>query len=285
MYPVTNLCGILMCQVMWYLAIAFFIFQAYETHGIVSCVMTSPVQRVYVGEDVYLFCNFTQCPRPRNLMFLNVEWGFQNNSSDFKTIIYNIGNHTSRTTGVLFRGNVELGSFDILLQSVKRENNGTYQCKYRQDGIFYKNITKLTVHSATQTRRNSPGVNDIQVEINPSWWLALIPVAGIVLLIVVVFLGRLLQQKDVSMQEIEEVETRSDTADIRCKVTNNSAYEGDTESQPITHNADNIYVTMVTNYSAPVENMTSKPNSSNAENIYVTMQHGFQVTTDSPGQD
>lgn len=273
-----------MCQVMLYLVITFFIFPAYETHGNVPCVMTSPVQEVSVGEDVYLLCNFAQCPRPQNLMFLNLEWGFQNNSTDFNTIIYNIGNHTSATTGVLFRGNVELGSFDILLQTVKRENNGTYQCKYRQDGIFYKNITKLIVHSATQTRRNSPGANNIQVEINSSWWLALISVAAIVLLIVAVFLGRLLQRKDVSMQEIEEVETRSDTADIRCKVTNNSVSVGHTESQPITHNADNIYVTMVTNNSAPVENMTSKPNSSNAENIYVTM-HGFQVTTDAPGQD
>lgn len=42
---------------------------------------------------------------------------------------------------------MKLGSFDIVLHSVTHENNGTYMCKLRRDGIFYKNYTQLIVHS------------------------------------------------------------------------------------------------------------------------------------------
>ncbi|XP_057206659.1 uncharacterized protein LOC130564548 isoform X3 [Triplophysa rosa] len=299
-------------EVMWYLFTAIFIFTAYETH---ACVMTSPDQRVDVGTDVCLLCNFTQCPGQLDPSSLNVEWEFkQGISFQPKIILYQIGNRTASTPGhhVLLQGNVKLGSFDIVLHSVTHENNGTYMCRLRRDGIFYKNNTQLIVHSAPLTRRNTPGVDN--VETHPPWWVAVVSVAGIVLLIGTVFLGRRTcrsphQRKDILRQNIAEVETRGQTADIRYKVTNHSMPVVDMGTQPSTPNADNvyamvtnsylpivdmdnqasalnaenIYVTMVTNNSLPVGKMASKSSTQNADNIYVTM-HGSPFTTNAAGK-
>ncbi|XP_056612146.1 uncharacterized protein LOC130428283 isoform X2 [Triplophysa dalaica] len=302
---------------MWYLFTAIFCFTAYGTH---ACVMTSPDQRVVVGTDVCLLCNFNQCPGHLDLKSLNVEWEFKGISFDPKIISYQIGNHTASTPGhhVLHQGNVKLGSFDIVLHSVTHENNGTYMCKLRRDGVFYKNYTQLIVHSAPMTRRNTPGVNN--VETHPPWWVAVVSVAGIVLLMVAVFFGRRtcrspLQRKDILRQNRAEDETSGQTADIRYKVTNNSAPVVDMGTQPSTSNADNVYAMVTncsppivdmdtqylpsflqlntdnilqryfpsladTNYSFPGRQMACKSSTQNADNIYVTMR-GSPLTTNA----
>ncbi|KAA0702374.1 hypothetical protein E1301_Tti015723 [Triplophysa tibetana] len=255
---------------MWYLFTAIFFFTGYESH---ACVMTSPDQRVDVGSNVCLLCNFTQCPGHLDLKSLSVEWEFKGISFDAKTISFQIGNHSASTPGHHVKGDVKLGSFDIVLLSVTHENNGTYICKLRHDGIFYKNYTQLIVHSAPLTRRNTPGVNN--VETHPPWWVAVVSVAGIVLLMGTVFLWRRtcrspLQRKDILRQNIAEVETSGQTVDIRYKDTNNSVPVGDMGTQPSSSNADNVYA-MITDCSLTVVDMDTRANALNAENIYVSM--------------
>ncbi|KAK2881367.1 hypothetical protein Q8A67_018635 [Cirrhinus molitorella] len=224
---------------MWHLV---FILTVYGTHG---CVMISPDQKVNAGSDVHLSCNFSQCPGPPD-MSLSVEWEFQNIFSEPKTILYCIGNQIVPLPGVMFRGDVELGSFDIHLQSVTYENNGTYLCRLRLNGRFYKNRTHLIVQSAL-TSRKSPGVNHLQT--HPPWWLALASVSGFVLLIGTVFLGRKAcrstQRENNSKQNKEEVKTSADTEDngIISQVGNSSMPDlVDVNSPP--SSADSIYVTM-----------------------------------------
>ncbi|XP_051521335.1 uncharacterized protein LOC127422040 isoform X2 [Myxocyprinus asiaticus] len=199
---------------MWYLVTALLIFTVYGSHG---CVMMSPDQKVAVGTGVYLMCNFSKCPKPLDTNSLSVEWEFQDISSKQTIIIYYIRNQTvSIHPDVLFRGNVKLGSFDILLHSVTYENNGTYLCRLRLDGIFYKNRTHLLIHSASQKTINNPAVN--RVEVHFLWWVPLVSVAGLVLLVGPVFLGRKAcrspQKEDVSAQNMKEVQTRTDTDDM-----------------------------------------------------------------------
>ncbi|KAK7156172.1 hypothetical protein R3I94_006298 [Phoxinus phoxinus] len=227
---------------MWYL-----IFTVYVAHG---CVMTSSDQTVNDGADVYLSCNFFQCPGHLDLKYLSAEWEFQT-ISQTKIILYYISNQTAPILpGVYFRGNVNMGTFDIHLPSVTQENNGTYLCRLRLSGRFFKNHTHLIVQSAL-TRRNSPGV--IRPQAHPPWWLALLSLAGFVLLIGIGVLGRRacrsIQKGDDSKQNMEEVKTRTATED------------------------------MVGFSSMPVLADVSSPPS--PDNIYVTM-HGFPFTPDAP---
>lgn len=46
-------------------------------YGTYGCVITSPDQKVNDGTDVYLSCNFLQCPGHLDVMSLSVEWEFQ----------------------------------------------------------------------------------------------------------------------------------------------------------------------------------------------------------------
>ncbi|XP_058601408.1 uncharacterized protein LOC131520894 isoform X2 [Onychostoma macrolepis] len=249
------------CSVMWYLSIVF-IFTVYGTHG---CVMTSPDQKVNAGTDVHLSCNFSQCPGPLDVMSLSVEWEFKEISSEPKIILYYIRNRTVPLPGVFFQGDVKLGSFDIDLPSVTYKNNGTYLCRLRLNGIFHKNQTHLIVQSAL-TRRNSPGVNHLQT--HPPWWLPLASVAsvaGFVLLIGTVFLGRKAyrstQRENSSKHNMEEVKTSTDTEDkgMTCKMT---------------------CVMPQVGFSMPdLADVNSPPSS--PDNIYVTM-HGFPFAPDAP---
>ncbi|XP_042595135.1 uncharacterized protein LOC109106512 isoform X2 [Cyprinus carpio] len=206
------------CSVMWYLSIVF-TFTVYGTHG---CVITSPDQKANAGTDVHLSCNFWQCPGPLDIMSLSVEWEF--------------------------KGDVELGSFDIHLPSVTHENSGTYLCRLRLNGIFHKNQTHLIVQSAL-TRRNNPGVNHLQKR--PPWLLPLASVAsvaGFVLLIGTVFWGRKAytstQRENNSKQNMEEAKTSTDAEDkgIIYKVGFSMPDLADVNSPP--SSPDNIYVTM-----------------------------------------
>ncbi|XP_052433059.1 uncharacterized protein LOC127973068 [Carassius gibelio] len=168
--------------------------------------------------------------------------------SDLLLIIYYIRNQTVPDPGVLFQGDVELGSFDIHLPSVTRENNGTYLCRLRLNGIFHKNQTQLTVQSAL-TRRNSLDVNHLQK--HPPWLLPLASVAsvaGVVLLTGAVFLGRkayrTTQRENNSKENMEEVKTSTDGEDkgMICKVGFSMPDLADVNSPP--SSPDNIYVTM-----------------------------------------
>ncbi|XP_026138478.1 uncharacterized protein LOC113115253 [Carassius auratus] len=232
------------CSVMWYLSIVF----TYTVYGTRGCVITSPDQKVNAGTDVHLSCNFCQCPGPLDVMSLSVEWEFKGISSEPKIIIYYIRNQTVPDRGVVFQGDVELGSFDIHLPSVTRENNGTYLCRLRLNGIFHKNQTQLTVQSAL-TRRNSLDVNHLQK--HPPWLLPLASVAsvaGVVLLTGAVFLGRkayrTTQRENNSKENMEEVKTSTDGEDkgMICKVGFSMPDLADVNSPP--SSPDNIYVTM-----------------------------------------
>ncbi|XP_016355873.1 uncharacterized protein LOC107699189 [Sinocyclocheilus anshuiensis] len=237
---------------MWYLLILF-IFTVHGTHG---CVMTSPDQKVNVGTDVHLSCNFCQCPGPLDVMSLSVEWEFKDISSEPKIILYYIRNRTVPLPGVFFQGDVKLGSFDMHLSSVTHENNGTYLCRLRLNGSFHTNQTRLIVQSVL-TRKNSPGVNRLQA--HPPWWLPLASVSGFVLLIGTVFLGRKAcrstQRENNSKQKIEEVKTNTDNEDKRM------AYKVGYSSLP------------------DLADVNSPPSS--PDNIYVTM-HGFPFAPDAP---
>ncbi|XP_051963748.1 uncharacterized protein LOC127630286 isoform X2 [Xyrauchen texanus] len=232
---------------MWYLVTALLVFTVYGSHG---CVMMSPDQKVVIGTGVYLMCNFSKCPQPLDTNSLSVEWEFQDISSKNKIIIYYIGNQTvSILPDVLFLGNVKLGSFDILLHSVTYENNGTYLCRLRLDGIFYKNHTHLLIHSGSQRTIKNTAVN--RAEVYFLWWVPLVSVAGLVLLVVPVFLWRKAcrsqQKEDVSAQKLKEVQTGTDTNDMGniYKVRFSSMpILGDMCTPPTTPNADSIYVTM-----------------------------------------
>ncbi|XP_039526791.1 uncharacterized protein LOC120478750 [Pimephales promelas] len=195
---------------MWYLALH--IFTVYGAYG---CVMTSSDQKVNAGTDVHLSCNFFQCPGHQDFISLSAEWEFQT-ITQTKIILYYISNQTVSTLpGVYFHGNVKTGSFDIYLPSVTHENNGTYLCRLRLSGRFFKNHTHLIVQSAL-TRRNSPG--GIHPQARPPWWLALVSVPGFVLLIGSGFLARRacrsIQKGDDSKQNMEEVKTRAATEDM-----------------------------------------------------------------------
>ncbi|XP_052472094.1 uncharacterized protein LOC128028798 [Carassius gibelio] len=237
---------------MWYLFIVFI----FTVHGACGCVMTSPDQKVNAGTDVYLSCNFCQCPGPLDVMSLSVEWEFKDISSEPKTIIYYIRNRTVPLPGVFFQGDVILGSFDIHLSSVTHENNGTYFCRLRLNGRFHKNQTHLFVRSVLG-RKNSPDVNHLQEP--PPWWLPLASVSGFVLLIGTVFLGRKAcrstQRENNSKQNIEEVKTSTEKEDKRM------AYKVGYSSMP------------------DLADVNSPPNSS--DDIYVTM-HGFPFAPDAP---
>ncbi|XP_067307105.1 uncharacterized protein [Pseudorasbora parva] len=225
---------------MWYLVIL--IFTVHGTHG---CVMTSPYQKVNDGTDVYLSCNFFQCPGHLDIMSLSVEWEFKN-ISQTKIILYYIRNQTVSTLpGVFFHGDVKMGSFDIHLPSVSNENNGTYLCRLRLSGKFFKNHTHLIVQSAL-TRRNSPGV--IHPQAHPRWWPALVSVAWFLLLIACVFWGKRacksIQKSDDPKRNMEEVNTTtaSEHMGMTYKVGFNSLPAlADVSSPP---SPDNIYVTM-----------------------------------------
>ncbi|XP_048016905.1 uncharacterized protein LOC125248819 [Megalobrama amblycephala] len=237
---------------MWYLVIVL-IFTVYGTYG---CVITSPDQKVNDGTDVYLSCNFFQCPGHLDVMSLSVEWEFQN-ISQTEIILYYISNKTVSTfPGVMFCGDVKMGSFDIHLPSVTRENNGTYLCRLRLSGRFFKNYTHLIVQSA-QSRRNSPGV--IHPQAHPLWWLTLVSVAAFVLLIGSVFFGRRacrsIQKGDDSKQNMEEVKTRTASEDMGI------TYKVGFSSMPV------------------LADVSSPPNS--PDNIYITM-HSFPFTPDAP---
>ncbi|XP_050986038.1 uncharacterized protein LOC127177678 isoform X2 [Labeo rohita] len=250
-----------LCSIMWHLV---FILTVYRTYG---CVMTSPDQKVNEGTDVYLSCNVLQCPGSQDIMSLSVEWEFQDISSEPKIILYYIRNRTVPIPGVFFGGDVKLGNFDIHLQSVTYENNGTYLCRLRLNGNFHKNRTHLTVQSALTSRKNSPGVNHLQA--HPPWWLALASVSGFVLLIGTVFWGRKAcrstQRENNSKQNIDEVKTTSDT-----------------DNEAITYKALKMTscVSQVGNSSMPDLVDVNSPSSS-ADNIYVTM-HGVPFPQDTP---
>ncbi|XP_043114893.1 sodium channel subunit beta-2 isoform X2 [Puntigrus tetrazona] len=194
------------CSVMRCLFIVFI----FTVHGTYGCVKTSPDQKVKAGTDVHLSCNFSQCPGPLDIMSVSVEWEFMDISSEPKIILYYIRNRTVPLPGVFFKGDVKLGSFDIQLQSVTDKNNGTYLCRLRLNGIFHKNQTHLIVQSAL-TRRILPGVNRLQTP--PLWWPSLASVAGLVLLIGTMFLGRKAyrstQRENNSKQNIEVVNNSS----------------------------------------------------------------------------
>ncbi|XP_016355896.1 uncharacterized protein LOC107699213 [Sinocyclocheilus anshuiensis] len=226
---------------MWSLSIVF-IFTVYGTHG---CVITSPDQKANAGTDVHLSCNFWQCPGPLDVMSLSVEWEFKDISSEPKIILYYIRNRTVPLPGVFFQGDVELGSFVSHLPSVTHENNGTYLCRLRLNGKRTKNQTHLIVQSAL-TRRNSPSANHLQK--HPPWRLPLASVAGFVLLIGTVFLGRKAyrstQRENNSKQNMEEVKTGTDTEDkgMTYMVGFSMPDLADVNSPP--SSPDNIYVTM-----------------------------------------
>ncbi|KAI4896106.1 hypothetical protein NFI96_026136 [Prochilodus magdalenae] len=81
---------------------------------------------------------------------VSVEWEFQGiaSSDESETIIYYIQKNTVPTTpSVVFKGDIALGDFSILLHSVTMQNNGTYICRLRaaQGNSIYKNCTHLTV--------------------------------------------------------------------------------------------------------------------------------------------
>ncbi|XP_043114894.1 sodium channel subunit beta-2 isoform X3 [Puntigrus tetrazona] len=239
------------CSVMRCLFIVFI----FTVHGTYGCVKTSPDQKVKAGTDVHLSCNFSQCPGPLDIMSVSVEWEFMDISSEPKIILYYIRNRTVPLPGVFFKGDVKLGSFDIQLQSVTDKNNGTYLCRLRLNGIFHKNQTHLIVQSAL-TRRILPGVNRLQTP--PLWWPSLASVAGLVLLIGTMFLGRKAyrstQRENNSKQNIE--------------VVNNSSHGEDKG------------VTYRVGFSMPdLADASSPPGS--PDNIYVTM-HGFPLAPDAP---
>lgn len=218
-------------------------------YGIHCCVETGPDQRVNVGTDVYLSCNFSKCQGPLDIMSLSVEWEFQSNSSLSKIVLYYIKNQTAPASGVFFQGDVELRNFDILLPSVTHENNGTYLCRLRLNGIFHKNQTHLYIRSA-QTRRNSPGVTDLQAsQTLPHWLLPVLSVTAVAMLISTAVLGRKFYRSirtgDDSKQNMEEIKTSSDTKDMRI------TYKVGCSSMPVLTDVgnppgspDNIYVTM-----------------------------------------
>ncbi|XDV32659.1 hypothetical protein PO909_003410 [Leuciscus waleckii] len=246
-----KLWSVFVCSVMWYLALH--IFTVYGAHG---CVMTSSDQKVNDGTDVYLSCNFFQCPGHLDSISLSAEWEFQTIFNPDKIILYYISNQTVSTfPGVYFRGDVKMGSFDIYLPSVTHENNGTYLCRLRLSGRIFKNHTHLIVQSAL-TRRNNPGV--IHPQAHSPWWLALVSVAGFVLLIGSGFLGRRafrsIQKGDDSKQNMEEVKTRTATEDMGI------TYKVGFSSMPV------------------LADVSSPPS---PDNIYVTM-HGFPFTPDAP---
>ncbi|XP_041919944.1 uncharacterized protein LOC121684081 [Alosa sapidissima] len=114
--------------------------------GVQNCVMTT--QRVIAGQgsDVHLICNFSLCgslnPSDRD----TVEWYFQSNTSNpVDHIIDQETQPTKHWSNVRFTGDLSLGDFSILLQSVESlKHTGTYGCRLRLNGHIHKNSTKIT---------------------------------------------------------------------------------------------------------------------------------------------
>ncbi|XP_062408648.1 uncharacterized protein LOC134099694 [Sardina pilchardus] len=110
--------------------------------GVPSCVMTT--QRPE-GPGVRLMCNFSQCGGSLGLRD-TIEWWFQSNSSSPEDHIIDKDIWpNSRWSNVRFTGNLSLGDFSILLQSVESlKHTGKYSCRLRLNGIIHKNSVNVT---------------------------------------------------------------------------------------------------------------------------------------------